>query len=84
MTLERKIATAFHMSEETWARHANPRSVWTRFTVLPMLILAIWSRIWLGWWSLAPIAIAPSLPYPSIGLLTPVWVEAAAFWSTAR
>ncbi len=58
MTVERKIANTFHMDEETWARHANPLSVWTRFTVLPILILAIWSRVWLGWWSLAPIAIA--------------------------
>jgi hypothetical protein len=58
MTVERKIASTFHMDEETWACHANPRSVWTRFTVLPVLILAIWSRVWLGWWSLAPIAIS--------------------------
>ena len=58
MTVERKIANTFHMDEETWARHANPWSVWTRFTVLPILILAIWSRVWLGWGSLAPIAIA--------------------------
>ncbi len=58
MTLERNIAAVFNMSEEIWARHANPWSVWTRFTVLPILILAIWSRVWLGWWSLALIAIA--------------------------
>ncbi|MEP0911521.1 hypothetical protein NDI45_11410 [Leptolyngbya sp. GB1-A1] len=58
MTVERKIANTFHMDEETWARHANPWSVWTRFTVLPILILVIWSRVWLGWWSLVPIAIA--------------------------
>lgn len=58
MTIERKIANTFHMDEETWERHANPWSVWTRFTVLPILILAIWSRVWLGWWSLALIVIA--------------------------
>jgi len=39
-------------------RHANPWSVYTRFTTLPALILASWSRIWLGWWSLAPVALA--------------------------
>lgn len=56
MTLERKIATIFKMSDEAWLRHANPSSGWTRFaTVLPLLILAIWSRVWLGWWSLLPI-----------------------------
>jgi hypothetical protein len=59
MTLERRIAEAFNMSEGAWARHANPWSGWTRFTtVLPLLILAIWSRVWLGWWSLIPVTIA--------------------------
>ena len=38
--------------------HANPWSFWTRFTVLPLLILAIWSRVWLGWWAFVPIAAA--------------------------
>lgn len=27
-------------------------SVWTRFTVLPLFVTAVWSREWLGWWSL--------------------------------
>ena len=58
MTIERNIANSFKMNEETWLRHANPWSGWTRFTVLPLLILAIWSRVWLGWLSLFPIAIA--------------------------
>ena len=38
-------------------RHANPASVWTRFAVLPLLALAIWSRVWIGWWCLIPIAL---------------------------
>lgn len=46
------------MDADTWARHSNPWSVWTRFTCLPLLVLAIWSRLWLGWWSLVPIALA--------------------------
>ena len=46
------------MDEATWARHANPWSVWTRFSCLPLLILAIWSRVWLGWWALVPLALA--------------------------
>jgi hypothetical protein len=58
VTIERKIAAVFSMSEETWARHANPWSVWTRFTALPTLILAVWSRTWIGWWSIAAIACA--------------------------
>ncbi|MEL7282199.1 MAG: DUF6653 family protein [Pseudomonadota bacterium] len=39
------------MSEEVWARHANPWSAFTRFTVLPLLALAIWSRVWVGPWA---------------------------------
>jgi len=58
MTLERKISPIFKLDEETWMRHANPWSGWTRFSVLPILIIAFWSRVWLGWWSLIPITIS--------------------------
>lgn len=50
------IANAFRMSDEAWKRHANPWSVWTRFAAIPLMILAIWARAWLGWWCLVPIA----------------------------
>lgn len=46
------------MDDAVWMRHANPWSVWTRFTCLPLIILAIWSRVWLGWWALVPLALA--------------------------
>lgn len=46
------------MSDQTWSRHANPLSVYTRFTVLPLLSLAIYSKNWLGLYCLIPIAIA--------------------------
>lgn len=39
------------MSDEVWERHANPWSVWTRFACLPLLILAVWSRVWIGGWA---------------------------------
>ncbi|MDJ0531427.1 MAG: hypothetical protein QNJ70_02855 [Xenococcaceae cyanobacterium MO_207.B15] len=58
MTLERNIANSFQMDDQTWSRHANPWSVCIRFTVLPLLIVSIWSRVWLGWLSIFPIAIA--------------------------
>jgi len=57
MTLERKISRIFKLDDETWIRHANPWSYLTRFTALPILVLAFWSRIWLGWFSLIPIAV---------------------------
>ena len=62
------------MTEATWMRHANPLSVWTRFTCLPLLILAIWSRVWLGWWALLPVALA----------LFWVWINPRAFPPPAR
>ncbi|MBS8226546.1 hypothetical protein DYI42_09930 [Vannielia litorea] len=47
------------MDDATWRRHANPWSGWSRmFTTLPLLALAIWSRVWLGWGALVPVALA--------------------------
>lgn len=46
------------MDDEAWARHANPVSVYSRFSCLPLLVIAIWSRVWIGLWSLIPIALA--------------------------
>ena len=46
------------MSDDVWRRHANPWSVWTRFSCLPLIVLAIWSRVWLGWWALLPLGAA--------------------------
>ncbi len=51
------IARFFGMSDEAWRRHANPWSVYTRFAAIPAMILAIWSRVWFGWWALVPVAI---------------------------
>ncbi|MEM7317386.1 MAG: DUF6653 family protein [Pseudomonadota bacterium] len=48
---------AMGMNEQTWARHANPLSVYSRFSVLPLMSLAIWSRETLGWWVLLPVAL---------------------------
>jgi len=58
MTIERTIAHMFRMDEATWIRHANPWSVILRNTVLPVLIVAFWSRLWLGWWASLPVAFA--------------------------
>ncbi|SFR22831.1 hypothetical protein SAMN04488564_106381 [Lentzea waywayandensis] len=51
-----RIAKTFGMNDEAWQRHANPWSVWTRFAAIPLMLLAIWSRTWIGWWSLVAIA----------------------------
>ena len=57
-TLESTIAKWFAMSDDAWQRHANPWSVWTRITVLPILIMSIWSRAWVGWWALLLLMVA--------------------------
>ncbi|MGH1427644.1 MAG: DUF6653 family protein [Arenicella sp.] len=46
------------MDEDVWQRHANPWSVYTRFTVLPFMSLAFYSREWLGVYSLILIALS--------------------------
>jgi hypothetical protein len=57
MTLEKNIAQVFNLKGDSWLKHANPWSIWTRFATLPFLILAIWSRVWLDWYCLIPIII---------------------------
>ena len=54
MTLERKIAGIFKLDDENWMKHANPVSVWTRYSVLPIIVISFWSRVWIGWWCLLP------------------------------
>lgn len=51
------ITSVFQMDDETWMRHANPWSVWTRAALLPLLILAGWSHAWIGMWFLMPLAL---------------------------
>jgi len=35
-----------------WRKYTNPWSIWVRFFILPMLIVSMWSRVWLDQWSL--------------------------------
>ncbi len=56
MSLEDAITAAFRMNDQTWRCHANPWSGWTRVPILPLLVFAIWSRVWIGWGVLLPIA----------------------------
>ncbi|UXP31560.1 hypothetical protein N6H18_14505 [Reichenbachiella agarivorans] len=57
MSFEKQIAQVFNLKGDSWLKHANPWSVWTRFVTLPFLVLAIWSRVWIGWYSLIPISL---------------------------
>jgi Family of unknown function (DUF6653) len=58
MTMESRVAALFHLTGENWMKHANPWSVGTRYSVLPVIVLALWSRIWIGWWSAVPAAVS--------------------------
>jgi hypothetical protein len=58
MTLERNLAKLFKLTDENWMKHANPWSVWTRYSVLPIIVLALWSRAWIGWWAAVPVLIS--------------------------
>ena len=69
MRIEQRAAKLFQMSDEVWERHANPWSVWTRYSGLPLFVAAIWSRVWLGWWCLLPIA----------GVIVWVWLNPRLF-----
>ena len=57
MKWARASEKAMRMSDATWQRHVNPWSGWTRVATLPLLALAVWSRVWIGWWALLPAAI---------------------------
>ena len=56
-TTDARLARLFGLQGDSCLRHANPISVWTRFAILPLLVLSIWSRVWIGWWSLVPVAL---------------------------
>jgi hypothetical protein len=53
-----RVARLFGLEGESWMRHSNPWSVWTRFAVLPLLAISVWSRDWIGWWCLVPVALS--------------------------
>ena len=57
MPYDKALARLMSMSDEVWERHSNPWSGWTRLALFPLWFLAIWSRVWIGWWALLPIAV---------------------------
>jgi hypothetical protein len=58
MSLERGLAKAFGLSsEDAWRRHANPWSIYTRIPIPALLVAAIWTRTWIGWWSLVAVSL---------------------------
>lgn len=56
MDIYRGAERLMGMDDAVWLRHANPWSGWSRMTVLPLFALAVWSRVWLGWLAVIPVA----------------------------
>lgn len=46
------------MDDRAWAKHANPLSGYSRLGGGTIIFLALWSPFWIGWTSIAPIALA--------------------------
>ncbi|MET9565857.1 DUF6653 family protein [Streptomyces tauricus] len=67
-----RFAATFRMTDEAWRRHANPWSVWTRFAALPALALAVWSRDWIGAWSLVPVTLVGAWLWANVRVFAPV------------
>lgn len=44
------------LDDTEWAHHAAPWSVYSRFTILPLIVATTWMRDALGWWLVLPIA----------------------------
>ena len=57
-TAESKIARVFHLTGDNWMKHTNPWSVATRYSVLPIIVVSFWSRIWIGWLCVIPAALS--------------------------
>lgn len=72
MGIGKRIANSFGMDEESWRRHANPWSVYTRFAAIPAAALAVWSRAWIGWWSLIPLALVILWLFLNVRVFAPV------------
>jgi len=52
MPFEDAVKKAFGLEGEVWLRHANPWSVYTLIPIPVLLVAAVWSRQWIGWWCL--------------------------------
>ncbi|MGO1971862.1 MAG: DUF6653 family protein [Propionibacteriaceae bacterium] len=66
------IARAFAMDDLSWRRHANPWSVWTRLAAVPAAAAAVWSRAWIGWWAVIPVALVIGWLFANTKVFRPV------------
>jgi len=57
LELDKALSKLFLPDDDSWLKHANPWSVWSRFATLPFIALSIWSRVWIGWYAIIPFMI---------------------------
>ncbi len=69
MSFDKQLASLFGLDDAGWQRHANPWSGWSRVTIPILFAAAVWSRVWLGWWAVLPVA----------ALIVWTWVNPRAF-----
>jgi hypothetical protein len=58
MNVEKTLARLFGLGGDRWLRHANPKSVYSRFPVLFMIAMSVWSRVWIGRYFLLPLSLS--------------------------
>lgn len=80
-----KVADFFKLDDENWLKHSNPWSVYTRYSALPIIILAIWSREWVWNYSLIFILLSLLWTYYNPRFFskpksTKNWASMAVFW----
>jgi len=57
MNIEKALARLFGLEGDEWLRHANPKSVYSRFPVLPLIIVSVWTRVWIGVYFVIPLSL---------------------------
>lgn len=57
MNIEKTLARLFGLEGDQWLRHANPKSVYSRFPILPLLIISVWTRVWIGVYFVIPLGL---------------------------
>jgi hypothetical protein len=57
MDIFNRLSKVFGLNDETWMRHSNKWSVWTRFFIMPLIALSVWSHVWIGRYNLILISI---------------------------
>ncbi|MDF1695779.1 MAG: hypothetical protein P1U56_08115 [Saprospiraceae bacterium] len=57
MILERKLSKLCGKKAKTLAKNTNPFNVLTQYLLLPILIVLLWNRQWLGWIYIFPLVL---------------------------